>query len=121
MAFSQFNKNVNGARRGQGGYTNGIWNQGPLFPLSIQTSVQPPRPSDLQRLPEGRRTDRSYALYTKNVVLEGDLFILYDEVYEVLHVELWGNKVLPHYRAIAVRMTDMDPGVIVQPIEEVSA
>ena len=108
MAFAQFNQPVTGTRPQGGAYIGGIWVAAPAVPVTSRTSVQAPRDSDLQLLPEGRRADRSYVLYSKQPILEADVYSIYGEPYEVLHVAVWQNRVIPHYKAIAVKMNEME-------------
>ena len=94
-------------RRFQGEYVDGIWvgyQHGPDQIVNITGSVQPTKESDVQLLPEGRRTQRSYKIYTYDVVKEQDIVPIYDELYEVLHVARYNNALIPHYKAIAVAM-----------------
>ena len=104
MAFPVFNRTITGQRLVGGSYVDGLWVEVPPLAIAIQTSVQAPRDSDLQRLPEGRRTERAYVLYSTQVILEADIFTIYGEPYEVLHVAVWQNNIIPHYKAIAVKM-----------------
>lgn len=110
MAFAQFNQSISGSRKpaAAGVYVNGIWHPAPLEPITLHTSVQPTKPSDLELLPEGRRIDRSYTFYSREVVVEGDVLTVAGLPYEVLHVEVWQNRVIPHYKAIAVKMNEME-------------
>lgn len=104
MAFGQFNKLVPAMRPAGGSYVHGLWVESPAATMSFQASVQPTKPSDLQRLSEGDRIKRSYTLYSKTQILEKDRVAINNEEYEVMNVEVWQNGVIPHYKAIAVKM-----------------
>lgn len=106
MAFSIFNKPIALDRYAPGAYIDGVWVKGAVTSLVLQTSVQPTKPSDLQRLPEGRRLEVSFTLYSKQLIQESDEVVLYGARYEVLHVATWQNGILPHYMAIAVKMQE---------------
>lgn len=108
MAFDVFNQTVIGRRRTGGAYVNGLWVWAHMADLTLRTSVQAPKDSDLQLLPEGRRTERAYVLYSKQVIREADILNIYGDDYEVLNVAVWQNGIIPHYKAIAVKMTKME-------------
>lgn len=94
-----------------GSFIQGVWAQGTPSSVSIQASVQPTSPHDLQRLPEGRRESVSYTLFSDEqlftaqqgegqnsdqVTLDGDLF-------EVVSCEKWQNGIVSHYKSIVQR------------------
>lgn len=106
MAFSQFNQPVTGFRRAPGSYVNGDWVAGASVALLIQASVQPASDKDLKLLPEGRREEAAYAIYSRTEIRNADIFVLFGFEHEVLQVAVWQNRVLPHYKAIAVRMQE---------------
>lgn len=101
------NKVLQIKRRYQGEYVDGIWvgyQDGPDQIISITGSVQPAKDSDVQLLPEGRRTQRSYKIYTFDEIKEQDIVPIYDELYEVLNVSRYDGGLIPHWRAIATAM-----------------
>lgn len=103
MAFGIFNQTVRMRRPVLGEYVGGVWTDYPPIETSIQTSVQPVQPSKLQLLPEGRRLDARFTLYSKQEIKEQDEVLLRGTWYEVLHVAPWQNGILPHYMGIAVK------------------
>ena len=104
MAFSVFNQTLDLKRPGSGEYVGGVWQESAPLTLSIRSSVQPSKESDLKLLPEGRRLDASFVLYSRDEIIEQDVVTLFGAPYEVLHVGRWQNRILPHYKAIAVKM-----------------
>lgn len=104
MALARFNQTIQGRRARKGEYVGGIWRRGVEERITIQTSVQPSPEKDLALLPEGRRLNAAYTLYSRTEIIEGDIVKLYGADYEVLRVAVWRNGVQPHYRAIATKM-----------------
>ena len=103
MAFTQFNQLITGSRKTIGTYVNGVWIEGAHVIISILTSVQPSNNLELQLLPEGRREQGAYTLRSTSEIINGDMFTINSEQYEVLGIQVWQNKVIPHYLAVAVR------------------
>lgn len=106
MAFSVFNQSLTLLRPGADAYVGGLWQEDAASPVSIRSSVQPTKESDLKLLPEGRRLFASFTLYSKTEIKEEDRVELFGSMYEVLHVARWQNRILPHYKAIAVKMQE---------------
>lgn len=104
MAFNVFNQTLTLQRTGPGGYTGGLWQEGTSGQVSIRSSVQPSSPKELQLLPEGRREAGAFTLYSKTEIRLEDVVMLFGDPYEILKVEIWQNRILPHYKAIAVKM-----------------
>lgn len=111
MARPRFNQPIRcrRARRGdEGEYVGGIWREGVPEVITLQTSVQPAGDKHLALLPEARRVNAAYALYSRTEVLEGDIVEIYGADYEVLRVMIWQNGVQPHYQAVATKMQARD-------------
>lgn len=104
MAFERFNKLIPLIRSSSGSYANGLWIPAAGVEETLKGSVQQPTPSDLKTLPEARRLDDSVVVFTRDLITEGDKLSLKGATYEVLKVSTWDNGVLPHRRAIAVKM-----------------
>jgi hypothetical protein len=109
MAFAVFNKAIPVRRKQPGGYFEGIWQQNddeagmdPGQP-TILGSVQPSTPSQVLLLPEGRRIQASFTIYTTDVLNEMDEVQIRGDWYEVLRLAPWENGILPHTQAIAVK------------------
>lgn len=104
MAFAGFNSALTIVRPGAGAYVSGVWVPGATGNIGIQGSIQPASGKDLQLLPEGRRVEAAYAVYTVSQVLLGDRTTIQGEAYEALAVQPWQNGVLPHYKAVFTKM-----------------
>lgn len=81
---------------------------------TMDAVVQPSGPKDVERLPEGERTIESIVIFTSTPLVAADVTaqVRSDEIewrgkrYEVRAVEDWTQSVLPHSKAIAVRVGD---------------
>jgi len=78
---------------------------------TIYASVQPTTPDDLQILPEGRRQNKSYKLFTSSNLKDlqsqnPDQLEIDGERFEVIKVEKWSNNIINHYAAIVTRLED---------------
>ena len=112
MAFSQFNQTVTGLRYAPGTFVKGRWINGASTPIEFQASVQPynmtPHGRELDPLPEGRKELEMYSLYTtfalqiaiQDSSIQSDEVTLFGKSFEVIKVENWQNKVIPHYKAV---------------------
>lgn len=101
-----YNQIISAMRPMQGEYVDGIWVEYPGMTFSLSTSVQPTRPSDVLLLPEGRRVEASYTLYSKQKVLEKDQVVIKGSRYEILHVGPWKNGLINHFKSVAVKMQE---------------
>lgn len=107
-----FNQPISVTRTKAGQYVNGIWQAGQSETFTVQTSVQPTNNNDVIKLPEGRRLNQSYALYTAVPLIaaidgvNSDKVVIYGQTYEIMHTEAWQNSIINHYKSIAVRMAD---------------
>lgn len=99
-------------RYSAGAYANGVWTDGSETESDITASVQPVSGDDLLRMPEGLRTRDVVAIYTADSLrtanetdgIAADHVVHQDEEYEITSVERWTLPMLPHYRAIGVRV-----------------
>lgn len=111
-AFNIFRKPRIVKRPTGGSYINGEWVEtGEPTVITVMASVQPATTEDLQSLPEARRTLGAYRVFsdTKFQSLEEDannpdVIVIYDNDYEIAQVQPWQNGIVPHYKAIAVRV-----------------
>jgi len=97
-----FKRNVTGQR------IDGKWveDANPID-VPITASLQPLRPQELQQLPEGRRTNQAFKMYTdtelKTVHNQNpDTIIIGSSEFEVYSVAPWQNNIINHYKAIIV-------------------
>jgi hypothetical protein len=77
-------------------------------PFSINCSVQPLTPKEMEMLPEGRRNEEVFRLYTDTELhtvedKNPDKIDVLGDTYEVLSVARWRNSIIPHYKAIIVK------------------
>lgn len=98
------------SRRSPSAYVDGRLQPSTDSILVIDASVQPlVGPADLQRLPEGMRTDEARVIFTTTELFtqgpgqDPDIISIEGFAYEVHTVEAWGN-VGNYYRAIASKM-----------------
>ncbi len=111
-AFNVFRKPLTVKRPAGGSYVNGKWvESGAPSEITIKASVQPATTEDLQSLPENRRQYGAYRVYssTQFQSLEEDennpdVVVIGGNDYEIAQVQPWQNGIVPHYKAIAVRV-----------------
>jgi hypothetical protein len=93
--------------------TDGRYVPGASTSSTIAASVQPATDEDLQTLPEGERTRQAKRVYTATELRcasqhsdwQSDRLTIDSVSYEVRRVDR-ERKVLPHYRAIVVRVQE---------------
>lgn len=109
---SSFRKPITVNRFAAGAYVNGVWTEAaPVAVVGVTASIQPAPGKEMESLDAGRRTKRGFILYTDTLLQSvetaknPDQVVLADGSYEVVKVEPWQNQVLPHYRALIVRMS----------------
>lgn len=106
-SFSVFT--VSGKRKSAPSNSEGTFVPGVETDISFKASVQPITGKELMSLPEGRREKENYNLFTdfslRTVDEDGntnpDTVTLFGKDFEIIRVDVWQNKVIPHYRAIA--------------------
>lgn len=109
-------KRVKVTRRSAGTYSaDGLWTDGTSKTIYIDASVQPTTPADLALLPEGRRQNRAYTLYTSTLLQTAgeanpDIVTIDDEEYEVTLQDRWANSLLPHKKAIVTLRANQTGG-----------
>lgn len=79
--------------------------------FTIQASVQPLTPREMEMLPEGRRNRESYRLYTQSYLktieenLENPSTVKIEhEYFEVFSRATWNNDIIPHYKYIVTKV-----------------
>lgn len=107
----QFRKPITVKSKSGGAFVNGFWVTGSISTSTIQASVQPLSPIDLQTLPENRRdkaTFRLYSNYSFNTVGSNnpDIVVIDGVDYEVISLSVWKNNVINHYKAIVAKIHD---------------
>ena len=109
---SSFRQPLTGVRTQPGTFVKGIYVVGTTSAISFDASVQPLSSEEQETLPEGFREKSAYKLYTDfklNAVNEGtkepgDKVNIYNNDYLVIVVNIWGNNVINHFKAIAVEL-----------------
>lgn len=110
--------------RPSGAYdAQGRWQESAVATLSFEASVQPLSARELRSLPEGRKAEASFRLYTdyalRTVDEKGgknpDRVKLKDRsgnerLYEVISVEDWGNGIVSHYKVVVSLMEQSADG-----------
>ena len=101
-------------RRVKAGYdTHGVAQAMTTSTLSIVAAIVPAEGDDLQRLPEGRRSVETRAVYTttqlligdENAANEADLISLDGVMWEVEHADYWSNLGATFCHALIQRAT----------------
>lgn len=111
-----FNQALTVTRGSGGGYVGGVWQPSTTTTETVQASVQPTRDNDLALLPEGRRQQETYTLYTSldeplyvandHTQTNSDKVEIYGKQFEILHAEKWANQIIPHHKSIAVLLAE---------------
>ena len=91
-----------------GSYVGGKYQIVLGIPESIRGTFQPATGDDLQSLPEGRRLDQTFRIFTKSQLTgptqdnqgAGDLITVFGNDYEVVQVQPWQNTIISHYSAL---------------------
>lgn len=107
-------KTITVKRKPPGNYINGIWQDGELQDLTIQASIQPTSPNDLENLAEGRFMNNTYKLYSSepfqsaddNANLQPDMIILPEGNFEVVSCQYWQNSIISHYKTIISKLPE---------------
>lgn len=98
-------------------YVNGRAVSGGTTVVNITASIQPFNGKEIERLPEGQRSNRTIKIYTTtrlftarvNGQTKPDL-VNYDSTkFEVFHVENWTPTDLDHYKCYAVEIDETGP------------
>ncbi len=93
-------------------FTKGKAQNGATSDVDITASVQPLRPDEMGLLPEGRRDSEAFRLYTATELLpadeatgkNADMVVYNGKDYEVLSCARWQNRVVPHFKAVMVKV-----------------
>lgn len=107
---SSFRHAVTVTRGAAGSYSHGIYSAGTTSTLTIQASVQPTKPNDTLLLPELRRNDKAFVLFSDTVLnlVNGstppDRVSLFGETFEILAQDPWQNNVINHYKYVAAKV-----------------
>ena len=104
-------KTLTVTRYGLGSDVKGHYVEGTPSTFNITASVQPLRPNEMLLLPEGRRESEAFRLYTDTQLLparkdstNAEKVAIGSVDYEVLSCAIWDNNIIPHFKAIVVRL-----------------
>lgn len=100
---------IDGVRYDAGTMDKGRYVPGATSPITFSASVQPLSGAEKATLPEGIRERESYRLYTdfelhtsnEKEKKKADRIVLFNKTFEIVRANIWQNKVIPHYKAIA--------------------
>ncbi len=92
--------------------TKGVYASAATSNITIQASIQPLKPNEMQLLPELRRNSEAFRLYTSTQLFpaedetkkNADIAVFYGNKYEVLSCATWQNNVINHYKAIVIKL-----------------
>ena len=113
MSGSRFRvHNFSGTRQVPATNVNGEWVPNPGSVINFDCSKQNPTGKDLLTLPEGRREKETHILFTdfelktidEEANINPDIIDIDGGKFEVMNVEAWQNKVIPHYRVIVSKI-----------------
>jgi len=110
-AFASLRKPLKVKRVATGSYVSGEWVDGTVSEITIHASVQPMNANDLQSLPENRRAEGGFKLFSDErfqTVSEGernpDIVEIEGEDYEIASCDPWKNGLIEHHKSLAVRV-----------------
>lgn len=100
---------VDGVRYDAGTENKGRYVPGATNPIEFSASVQPLTGNEKLTLPEGIREKETYRIYTdfelhtsnEKDKKKADRVTLFGKTFEIVRCDIWQNKVIPHYKAIA--------------------
>lgn len=89
-------------------YIDGHLIEGSETIINIRASIQPMKPEEMQELPEGRRSDEVFKLFTKTKLYtvtnqNPDTLTINSEDYEVISVGKYQSNVISHYKALIAK------------------
>ncbi|MFT9498025.1 hypothetical protein [Anaerosolibacter sp.] len=109
-----FRKPYEVKRKADGSYVKGKWVDGIESSVTIQASVQPINSDEIQYLPEGRRSGKSFKIFTSTELYaaeqfkgespgrQPDVIIIFEKRYEIVRVMPHQSGVINHYKCYAV-------------------
>lgn len=103
--YTCFRKDILIKRKQGGSYSDGQWVPGSNVDITLKASLQPLNPEEMQQLPEGRRTDESFKMFTATQMFtvrdeNPDHLFINGSEYEVISVGKHQSGVISHYKVI---------------------
>lgn len=112
-AFNCFRRDFTFKRLSGGAYVNGKWIKGTPTDIIIKASLQPLTGEELKQLPEGRRTDQTYKMYSsiklRTVKTDNPDYTTIDgNKFEVIEIEPSQNGIINHYKIVIGKVNEID-------------
>lgn len=116
--MSSFRKQYTIIRRSPGSYVDGYWVEGAETNIAIKASVQPLKVSEIEALPEGKRSSAAIKIYSDSKLLpakqatettaatSADLLQYDDSIWEIVACAAYQSGVIPHYKAYGVEVRE---------------
>lgn len=109
--FGVFRKPLTVTREQPGQYVDGVWQPGTSATLTVNASVQPTTPDEMQMLPEGERDRQAFTLYSDTELLvsndntqqPSDRVQIDGATYKASARAPWQNSIIPHHRTVVVK------------------
>jgi hypothetical protein len=107
--FNIFASTYTVKRKAAGSYVSGRWTEGAETSITIKGDLQTMAQEEMQELPEGRRINQTFKMYTEtllNTVIDengtpktnGDIVLIDGERFEVIAVYPYQKFLLNHYK-----------------------
>lgn len=111
--FDCFRKKYTFKRLSGGAYVDYKWVKGTPVDIVLKASLQPLSAEELKQLPEGRRTDQTYKMYSsvKLRTVEADnpdYTTINGNKFEVIQVSPSQNDIINHYKIIIGKVNETD-------------
>jgi len=112
--FACFRRQFTFHRSTGGQYVNGKWVKGSVIDIILTASLQPVTGDELKQLPQGRRSDQTYKMYssiklkTVRDTKNPDYTMLDGEKFEVISVSPNQNNIINHYKIIIQKVNETD-------------
>ena len=104
-SFDIFRKDLTLIRKSGGSYVDGRWAEGSETQSIIFSGLQPLTPREMQELPEGRRTNQTYKLYSDDQMFtvedeNPDIIVIDGERFEVISSGPYQSNIINHYKTV---------------------
>ncbi len=116
--MSSFRKPYTVIRRSPGNYVDGYWVEGVETNITIKASVQPLKVSEIEALPEGKRSSSAVKIYSDDKLMaakqateesqavSADILLYAGSRWEIVACAAYQSGVIPHYKAYAVEVPE---------------
>lgn len=112
--MSSFGKLHTVIRRSSGSHVDGYWVEGTETNITIKASVQPLKVSEIEALPEGKRSGSAVKIYSdvklipakqateETQPVSADIILYAGSKWEIVACAAFQSGIIPHYKAYAV-------------------